>query len=244
MIRSRGWLTVLLAAPVAMGCGAAAGASDAGANDAGLKGVPSVDASDAQQDAPVWADVVGLLEGPACKLGNYTGAFTGTYTSYLAASSNSLSVVGQVDLTLGFDLGENCGEGCPPIPPCIIKSGVISGMANGIYPFSCEVTGELTPYTLTSLDNAFASCRYCAVGPTPDGGGCALYGHFEGPVTAAFDSQTSSFVDGAWRGYEEAALDDAGLPDGGSISDSGLYVGPGSYGGTGTWSATFDNGDP
>src|ERR1700722_7279161 len=106
MTRGPGLFTELLAAPVAAGCG-----SDAGAKDAGLEGVPSVDASDARQDSPTGDEGVVFTQGSICKVGNYTGAFTGTYTSYLATSIHSLSVVGQVNLTLGLDLQENCGEG-------------------------------------------------------------------------------------------------------------------------------------
>jgi hypothetical protein len=69
-------------------------------------------------------------------------------------------------------------------------------------------------------------------------------GHFAGPMTASYDYGTVSFVMGAWNGSEALAGNDGGSPgpDGGPLSnylsDSGLYIGPGQFGGSGAWSAS------
>jgi hypothetical protein len=55
-----------------------------------------------------------------------------------------------------------------------------------------------------------------------------------------------SFVNGQWNGAEALAGNNGMMPgpDGGSVwnylSDSGLYIGPGDFGGSGTWNATWD----
>ncbi len=62
-------------------------------------------------------------------------------------------------------------------------------------------------------------------------------------MTASYDVGTKAFVMGTWNGAEALAGNDGTMPgpDGGPISayltDSGVYLGPNSFGGSGVWGA-------
>lgn len=142
-----------------------------------------------------------------------------------------------------------------------LTNGVITGVADGTmmgdaevggYPYFCTMTGTLD-CKAKKLVGGWIQCTYC-VGPLADGGmACSLLngvggttgvgGHFAGPLTANYDYNTLAFVMGTWNGAEALAGNDGGSPgpDGGPpsdyLSDSGLYVGPNNYGGSGTWNA-------
>lgn len=124
----------------------------------------------------------------------------------------------------------------------------------GGFPYFCTMSGTLDCKAKKLVDG-WIQCTYC-VGPLADGGmGCWLLddvggttgvgGHFAGPLTANYDYTNFSFIDGAWNGAEALAGNDGGSPgpEGGAIynylSDSGLYLGPNDFGGSGTWNATY-----
>jgi len=64
-------------------------------------------------------------------------------------------------------------------------------------------------------------------------------------ITADYDYGVLAFVNGSWNGAEALAGNDGTMPgpDGGSIwnylSDSGTYLGPGDFGGSGPWNAEY-----
>jgi len=213
---------------------------------------------------------VTVSSGP-CKGGHYTGTFTGLYSSHLTVVGVPIPVAGNVDMML--DQAGTADQTCNPsgeIPvPCnevfTLKDGTITGIADelhigdasgGGFPYFCTMAGTLDCST-KKLDNGWIQCTYC-IGPLDDGGmSCSLLdgvlgttgvgGHFAGPLTANYDVNSFSFVNGAWNGAEALAGYDAGAlgPDGQSESayltgDGGLYLGPNDYGGAGNWGAAWD----
>jgi hypothetical protein len=204
------------------------------------------------------ATVTISLDGD-CKGGHYAGTFTGLYTSVLTAVGVPIPVTGNVSLDL--DQSGGADTTCHPageIPvPCnqvyTLQNGTISGTADFLFPYFCKLTGTLDCATKT-LDEGWIQCTYCA-GLIADGGGyciggstdagAGVGGRFAGPLTALYDTKSYSFVNGHWNGAEALAGNNGMMPgpDGGSVwnylSDSGLYVGPGDFGGSGQWNATW-----
>lgn len=207
--------------------------------------------------------------GP-CKGGHYSGTFAGLYTSHLTGIGIPIPVAGNVELTLNQQgtSDQTCHpEGEIPVP-CnnvfTLKDGTITGVADEIhlgdgaiggFPYFCTMTGTLDCST-RKLDQGWIQCTYC-VGPLADGGmACSLLdnvlgttgvgGHFAGPLTGNYDVNRFAFVNGTWNGAEALAGNDGTMPgpDGGSIwaslSDAGTYLGPGDFGGSGSWNAVFD----
>jgi hypothetical protein len=182
-----------------------------------------------------------------CKGGHYSGTFTGSYTSYLTSlfglGGIPLNVTGDVELDLQEMMSTTTGEIITST--FSIANGTISGYANKVFPYHCDMVGTLDCNTKKLVGGELKNCWYCVgLFVSTDGGGCSIYGHFEGPLTADYNGKTFSFYDGTWNGMEESALDDAGtLPEGGGVNDAGQYVGPGNYGGAGMWGAslTTDN---
>ncbi len=190
------------------------------------------------------ADAAAEASGGSCHGGEYKGSLTGTYSSSLELGI-PIPVTGQVDVTLD--------------PAGRVQSGTIEGVSDTISghdagfagPFFCTLAGALD--CATGAFGGWAQCTYC-IGPVADGGlGCSLTagggttgigGHYAGPMTATYDPGTNAFVMGTWNAAEALAGNDGGSPgpDGGPpsnyLSDSGVYLGPGNYGGSGTWSAT------
>jgi hypothetical protein len=133
-----------------------------------------------------------------------------------------------------------------------VHDGTITGVADGNgagggFPYFCTMTGTLE-CTGKKLVNGWIQCTYCA-GPFADSGGACgtpgVGGQFAGTLTANYDTTTHTFVMGAWNGAEALAGNAGGSPgpDGGPpssyLSDSGTYLAPGDFGGSGTWSATW-----
>jgi hypothetical protein len=205
--------------------------------------------------------------GP-CKGGHYEGDFAGLYTSHITFIGFPIPVTGDVNLTLdqAGAAGQMCklaGE----IQSCDnvfeLKNGVITGVADKIgdgdaavggFPYFCTMTGTLDCKAKKLVDG-WIQCTYC-IGPLADGGlACELGngvggttgvgGHFAGPLIADYDYGMLAFVNGTWNGAEALAGNDGTMPgpDGGSIAsylaDGGLYAGPGNYGGSGTWKASY-----
>jgi hypothetical protein len=179
-----------------------------------------------------------------CKGGHYSGTFAGSYTSYLTSlfglGGFPLMVTGNVDMDLQQTAMTSSGE-FAGMTTYSIANGTIEGFANNVFPYHCDMVGTLDCDTKQLVGGGLRNCWYCVgLFVSTDGGGCSVYGHFDGPLNASYDGTTFSFVDGTWNGSEAAALDDAGtLPEGGGVNDAGQYVGPGNYGGAGTWNATY-----
>ena len=200
-----------------------------------------------------------------CESGPYDGRLAGLYTSHLTGVGLPIPFDGNVALTVGprGTAGTTCtvdgvDEDCSNVLP--LRDGNVTGVADaqasgdasvGGFPFFCTVTGKLDCQARKLVDG-WIQCTYC-IGPLADGGlSCALLsgvggttgvgGHFAGPMTAAYDASAHAFVMGAWNGAEALAGNDGGSPgpDGGPLSsylsDSG-YLGPGQFGGSGTWTA-------
>jgi hypothetical protein len=205
--------------------------------------------------------------GP-CQGGKYKGTFAGLYTSHLTGVGIPIPVTGNVDMTLDQEGSAQTmcmlvGEATKCSDLFSLQDGTITGVADqgmlgdagvGGFPYFCTMSGTLDCPGKKLVDG-WIQCTYC-VGPLADGGmACSLLdgvagttgvgGHFAGPLTANYDYSTLSFVMGTWNGAEALAGNDGGspTPDGGPVSkylsDSGLYLGPGDFGGSGTWNATY-----
>jgi hypothetical protein len=218
------------------------------------------------------ASVVATDNGP-CRGGKYEGTFAGLYTSHLTGIGVPIPVAGNVDMTLDQEgtAGQQCMvdgefEHCSDV--FSLQNGTITGIADEIhlgdaagggFPYYCTMTGTLDCKN-KKLDDGWIQCTYC-IGPLADGGmACELLngvagttgvgGHFAGPLTANYDYATLAFVMGTWNGAEALAGNDGGspTPEGGPIanylSDSGLYLGPTDFGGSGTWNAAYTPRDP
>jgi hypothetical protein len=200
-----------------------------------------------------------------CKGGHYDGTFAGSYTSHLTLVGIPLTVTGNVDMTLEQEgtAQMTCmlvGEATKCSDLFSLQNGTITGVANGDdagggFPYYCTMTGTLD-CPAKKLVNGWIQCTYC-VGPLADGGmSCAFLnlggtsgitmgvgGQFAGPLTANYNTGTTSFVLGTWNGAESLAGNDGGSPgpDGGPVSsylsDSGY--GLLDFGGSGTWNATY-----
>jgi hypothetical protein len=214
-----------------------------------------------------------------CKGGLYQGTFAGSYSSSLTLVGLPLTVTGNVQLQLhqegsGTSTCMLAGESLKCSDVFALQDGTITGVANGDdagggYPYFCVMTGTLN-CAKGVLVGGWIECTYC-LGPLNDGGmSCSTGGtgggkgggmltgtggQFGGPLTANYNTNTLSFVNGTWNGSE--ALVGMGVwygPDGGPdgapvssfLSDSGYGLGmcmlancgQTLYGGSGTWGAT------
>lgn len=225
------------------------------------------------------ADMQGGASSSKCKGGLYQGTFAGSYSSSLTLVGLPLTVTGNVELQLHQEGSstQTCtlaGESLKCSDVFTLQDGTITGVANGDdagggYPYYCVMTGTLN-CEKGVLVNGWIDCTYC-VGPLNDGGmSCTggsgggkgggmqtgAGGQFGGPLTANYNTNTLSFVNGTWNGSE--ALVGQGIwygPDGGPdgapvqdfLSDSGYGLGmcmlancgTTLYGGSGTWGATY-----
>jgi len=215
-----------------------------------------------------------MYSDSACKAGFYEGKFTGTYSSHITVVGIGIPVQGNVQLTLDQQGSSDkmCsidiqGEGTT-IETCnnvfTLSGGIISGTADGLFPYYCTLTGTLD-CAQKVLDNGWIECTYCAIGVIPDGGGATAGnpladcvgagGNFAGVLKANYDTSTLSFTDGDWNGAEDLCTGIGGTPsascnDGGSPgpeggpatnylrpADGGYGLAP-NYGGAGNWAAS------
>jgi hypothetical protein len=118
------------------------------------------------------------------------------------------------------------------VPVYTIANGSLSGDAfSGFVPIQCSLVGTLDCGS-HKLVGGTLDCVYC-LGGSLDAGSClAGQGHSKGIIDGDYDLTNSSFVNGTWSLSEEFA------------DDGGPILGPGHYGGSGTWAGTSANGDP
>lgn len=223
------WLgTVLL---FAQGCSSAdnPGFTDSEGGDDGGGASEAGDLLPPLSDGGLLIHSDGSSAAGACKAGHYTGMFSGTYSSFLTFVGVPIPVVGNVDLTLQQAV-TNVGE----FPMYTISNGKVSGTADGIVAqYQCDIVGTLDCAAKKLVNGGLRNCIYCVGAFFDDAGSClGVAGMFEGPLTADYDSSTLSFVNGTWNGSEQVT------DSGAMVSDSG-YLGPGNYGGSGTWSAQY-----
>jgi hypothetical protein len=276
------WAAACGSSTTGFGPGGPGGGDDGGGgSDGGGSGIvfPGDDGSVVQLNLSD-ADMQGGDSSSLCKGGLYQGAFTGNYSSSLTLVGISLMVTGNVELTLHQEGSgqQTCtlqGEATKCSDLFALQDGTISGVANGNdsgggFPYFCTMTGTLN-CAKGVLVGGWIDCTYC-LGPLNDGGmSCSTGGtgggkgggmqtgtggQFGGPLTANYNTNTLSFVNGTWSGSE--ALVGMGVwygPDGGPdgapvadfLSDSGYGLGMSMlanlgqtlYGGSGTWGATY-----
>lgn len=200
-----------------------------------------------------------------CKGGHYVGTFDGSYSSNLIVGI-PLKVSGNVDMTLNQagSAGTTCTfvgetESCSNFFK--LSGGTVTGVATSAkidpldptmsgYPYFCTMTGTLD-CKAKKLIGGWIQCTYCVTALADGGTACTqaiaglgggIGGQFAGPVTAAYDTNTLSFVNGTWNGAEALAGNNGTSPgpNGGPISsylalDGGYGIG--NYGGSGTWNA-------
>jgi hypothetical protein len=217
-----------------------------------------------------------MVASSACKAGFYQGTFTGDYSSHITVVGLGIPVTGNVELTLNqvgssdktctiVVEGEgNTQESCNNV--FTLSGGVISGTADGVFPYYCTMTGTLDCGAKPVLDNGWIECTYCAFGVILDGSMAAgdplanctgAGGNFAGPLKANYDTSTLSFTAGSWNGAEvlcngiagtsTATCNDGGSPgpEGGPatnylVADGGYGLAP-NFGGAGGWGATCLN---
>jgi len=240
VLKRAAWLPPLLLAMADCGSNSGPGFSGGFGDDAG----GSQSAYDATYSPPLGADgglVVpdvdvpdvpmiyqaydgSLVNAPGgCKPGHYTGSFTGTYSSFLTFVGVPIPVAGNVSLDL--DQTSN-GEFYT------ISNGFVSGTADLLFPYWCNIIGTLNCRTKQIDNGALRNCTYCVGGADIESGVCiGVAGHFNGPLTADYDSSIHAFVNGTWAGSEQV---DAGAP---VDAGGGCKIGPANYGGCGDWSA-------
>ena len=129
-----------------------------------------------------------LPSGGSCEAGHYEGTFSGWYgPSIIVVADLKVIPVFPVDLPdspgLAFDLTR---EGTGEI--FSVSNGHMNGNALGAFPFSADIVGKLDCDS-KKFDAMLVNGSYF-IGP--------LEYRFEGPITADYDKQTHTFVNGLW----------------------------------------------
>jgi hypothetical protein len=186
----------------------------------------------------------------SCKAGHYAGTLMGTYKSYLTFVGIPIAFTAGIDLFL--DESVQGGE----IPTYNIANGTLSGLAtlpNGVAPglssqLRCDIVGTLDCNQKKLVGGGLRNCTYCFLGAISDGGTfydggpcTGIQGSFQGPLDADYDGTSFSFINGTWSATDDVPFEASGMepPEAGTSGDSGVAFGPGNYGGSGTWGATF-----
>jgi hypothetical protein len=148
-----------------------------------------------------WPQAQGSTTG-TCKAGHYHGSFIGIYSPGIAVFPAPIPVAGDIDLTL---TKASSGEYFD------ITGGKVSGVADGLFPFSADVIGTLN-CTTGKLEGASLKNGVYLVGPLP--------ASFEGPLVADYNKLTQAFANCTWEVGEPTWPRQL-------------------YGGSGTWEATW-----
>lgn len=176
--------------------GASGGGSPAYAADAGYA-----------YDLSVTFDWPESTSQGTCKAGHYSGSFAGLYASSWTVVGAPIPVAGNLSLTL---------EASPDGEFFEISGGSLCGLADGLFPFSADISGTLDCKTGKLVDSKLENGGYwfgIAVGPPA--------GTFDGPLPGTYDKLSHSFT-GMWKVYEP---------------DSSNPATP--YGGNGDWNASL-----
>jgi hypothetical protein len=140
----------------------------------------------------------------SCKAGHYHGSFIGIYSPAIAVAPVPIPVAGDIDITLGESADGEFFE---------VSGGKISGLADGLFPFSGDVKGTLDCAAGKLVNGFLSNCTYI-VGVIPYA--------FEGPLEASYDKQSHAFTNGTW-----------------TVGEPTWSTPPPAYGGSGTWNATL-----
>jgi len=175
------------AAAGAAGAGAAGGAPLAGTPSSGPAADPAANRSAVRFD---WERTT-PTDG-SCEAGHYEGTFTGWYgPSIIVVADLKVIPVFPIDLPdspgLAFDLTR---EGSGEI--FSVSNGKMNGNALGAFPFTADIVGKLDCAT-RKFDARLVNGSYF-IGP--------LEYRFEGPITADYDKQTHTLVNGLWEVME------------------------------------------
>ncbi len=141
--------------------------------------------------------------GGSCEAGHYEGTFTGFYSpAIIVVPDLPVIPVFPVELPgipgLEFDLlREGNGE------IFNVSNGKMNGNALGAFPFTADVVGKLHCDTL-KFDAKLVNGSYF-IGP--------LEYRFEGPITADYDKQTHTMINGLWKVDEPDAPGSGGSGD-------------------------------
>jgi hypothetical protein len=219
--RARSFATfVLLVAPAVPACGADAGsptpasslvpaggrgqtAPDGGTTPSGASAVLGAGSLNPKVDPSITFDwpVDNKNSMGKCQAGHYTGDFSGMYASPATFVGVPIPVTGNVDLRLN-----QSAEG----EFFVIADGHVSGTADLLFPYDCELVGTLNCSTKKLENGALEHCTYTV--------GTTQY-PFSGPLGADYNGANQSFENGAWSATEPNQ--------------------PPSIGGAGTWSAHY-----
>jgi hypothetical protein len=147
-----------------------------------------------------------------CQAGHYSGSFAGFYASTWTVVGAPIPVAGNLSLTL-----DQSADG----EFFTISGGTLCGLADGLFPFSADISGTLDCKTGELVDSKLTNGGYwfgVVVGPPA--------GTFDGPLPGTYDKLTHSFT-GTWKVYE---------PDSSDPSTP--------FGGSGDWTATLGAATP
>lgn len=142
----------------------------------------------------------------SCKSGHYSGSFAGMYASGLTFVGVPIPVSGNLDLTLNQAAS---GEFFT------VSGGKLSGVADGLFPFSADVSGTLDCAKGQLVDGKLSNGIYNLGVQGVQGG------TFEGPMPANYDKLTHAFT-GTWQVFEPK-----------------MSTPPPIYGGSGTWQTAW-----
>ena len=178
--------------PAAGGAGPVTSTAGAGADpNVAAGGAPVEPAAGGGQNTPSvvfdWPEGSAGIPGES-RAGLYQGAFDGIYVSDAAFGILPVPVTGNVNVTLAESTNGEFFE---------VSDGAVDGLANGLFPFSGNISGELD--CLRAHFEAILDGSYTvAPNPTPY--------LFSGPITAAYDKQAFRLFNGTWNVAETGSL--------------------------------------
>jgi hypothetical protein len=182
------WSSCVCVAPAASGAGIGGGVGDAGvvAQPDGGQGVIADPPGNSSATRFAWKRTpfdIGI-----CKAGHYVGTFMGFYGSPAAFGAPvPVAATDGADGTPGLEFTLEKMPGSGEI--FAIKGGKMRGTADGLFPFTADLTGTL-------------DCETKKYVGTIENGVYTVFGtdyHFVGTMTADYDKIQNEFINGIWH---------------------------------------------